>query len=307
MNIYISSYVSNESLNAAWVSLSLLLAVRLLLSDRLELRRVAPLCVALGLALLTKFTSLLIAPLIAFFVASRAWLLDDEGPGRTLGWLGTLLGGAALISGWYYVRNWIAYGDPVVWNLNVPGEATWWMLPGFHTADYYTHFGEAMRHPFFAGFSSFWDGVYSTLWGDGLVGGMILISTRHTQWNYDLMTLGYWLAFPATLLMLLGFGRLVREAVTHPDLGRRLAFSMLGTVLFLLAFSLLRITLSLPFYAQAKAFYMLAAVLPLSIAAAEGLAWLPERLAGPQHSVTRAVYYGYLGTLAGVIVASFLL
>ena len=57
---------------------------------------------------------------------------------------------------------------------------------------------------------------------------------------------------------------------------------------------------------RAQAFYALSAVLPLSIAAALGLSLIPEYFAGPRFAAVRALYYGWLGTLAGALVLSFL-
>ena len=72
------------------------------------------------------------------------------------------------------------------------------------------------------------------------------------------------------------------------------------------AFALLAITLRLPYYAQAKAFYVLSAVVPLSACAALGLAWIPERLPGPRWRPVRSLYAGWLATLVGSIILSFL-
>ena len=69
--------------------------------------------------------------------------------------------------------------------------------------------------------------------------------------------------------------------------------------------ALFTITLRLPYYAQAKAFYILSAIVPLSIVAALGLAWVPERLAG-RWPAASAIYSGWLGTLAATILLAFL-
>jgi hypothetical protein len=306
MNIYMAAYVSNESLHSAWVSLALLLACDLMLRRGHPPLRVAGLAAALGLAILTKFTSLLMIPVLAFFVGAKAWLLDTGRLRRGVGvGLGVVLG-ATLVGGWFYLRNWIYFRNPFVWNVDLPGDWTWWEQPGFHTPAWYSGFGQALRHPFFAGYHSFWDAIYSTLWGDGLVAGMIRVSTRHPMWNYDFMTIGYWLAFPATVLVLLGFGRALLIAFRDPDLHRRFAMALVTTALYVIAFALLYVTFQLPYYAQAKAFYALSVVLPLSIAAALGLSLVPEHFAGPRFLAVRALYYGWLGTLAGVLVLSFL-
>jgi len=306
MNVYMSAYVSNEPLHTAWVGAAVCACLAIVLAARPRTRAWVALAILLGLAMLTKFTSLMIAPLLIAFAGVRLWLVDREPFARAARPAAAAALGALVIAGWFYVRNWVLFGNPVVWNLNVPGAPTWWMQPGFHTASYFTHFGEAMRQPFFAGFASFWDGVYSTLWGDGLVGGMIRISTRHGGWNYDFMSLTYWMAFPATVLIAVGFLRTVRDARSETDPQTRLALTMIVTLLFCLSYSLFFINLRLPFYAQAKAFYVLAALVPLSLVAAVGLAWIPERLVDPRLEPIRAVYFGWLGTLGCVIVASFI-
>jgi hypothetical protein len=263
------------------------------------------LALTLGLGLLTKFTSLLVAPAIAGVVALRVWWVDGRGPLRALGVFASVLGGAAGVAGWFYLRNWLRFGDPLVWNLDVPGAATWWMQPGFHTPAWYTSFGESLHHPYFAGYVSFWDGVYSTFWGDGLAGGMISLATRHGAWRYDFMTIGYGLALPASVLLAAGFVLTVRDSFVEPQLGRRLALFLATALVFGLGFSLLYITLGLPFYAQAKAFYVLAAIAPLSLVATTGLAW-PLQSSGGRGGWVHAVYAGWLATLGGTIVVTYL-
>jgi hypothetical protein len=306
MNVYMSAYVSNEQLHTAWVSAAICLTLAIIVVPTPRPRTWVGLAIVLGLALLTKFTSLIIAPILVAFAGARLWLVDGQPFLRAARPAAAVALGVAVIAGWFYIRNWLLFGNPVVWNLNMPGAATWWMQPGFHTVDYFTSFGEAMRYPFFAGFTSFWDGVYSTLWGDGLVGGMIRITTRHSAWNYEFMSLTYWMAFPATVLMFVGFFRTARDARREPNPRRRLALTMIVTLLFCMAYSLFFINFRLPFYAQAKAFYVLAALVPLSLVGASGLAWIPERLVDPRLVPIRAVYFGWLGTLGCVIIASFI-
>ncbi len=306
MNVYMSAYVSNEPLHAAWVSLALLLATCILVARRVELRLCIALGVCLGAGLLTKFTSLLVAPVVVTFVFARLWLADGRGPIRAGTQALGVLVVAALLSGWFYVRNWLTYGDALVWNLDIPGAATWYMQPGFHTLDYYVRFGEALSHPYFAGFASFWDGVYSTLWGDGLVAGMIRVETRHTLWNYEAMAAVGILALPATPLFAGGLVRLLRCSFFEDDVGRRLAVNLVCVTLCLLAFSLFYITLRLPFYAQARAPYVLSGILPLAIVGSAGLAYVPERLRSERFRIARALYYGWLGTLGTTITVAFL-
>jgi hypothetical protein len=305
MNVYMSAYVSNEPLHSALVSLSLLLACNVLLRPELELSRIPALAAALGLAILTKFTALIALGVTSLFVAAKAWLLEGR-LARGLAAAAALLAGAGAVAGWWYLRNWLVLGRPVVGNWDLRGGLAWWEQPGFHTLDYYTSFGASLEHPFFAGYHSFWDGVYSTFWGDGLVAGMIRLATRHEGWNYDFMTVGYALALPATLLLIVGFGRGLRYCVREEAAERRIAMSLLLAVLAALSYALLAITLRLPYYAQAKAFYALSGILPLSLVAGLGLAWIPERFSAPRWLPLRVLYWGWLGTLGAVILISFL-
>lgn len=306
MNLYMSAYVSNEPVHSFLVSLSLCIACVLLLSPGATRSRIAGLSVALGLAVLTKFTALIAVPIVGLFVAAKLWIVDRASPLRALATSVAMGMGVAVVGGWFYLRNWQHLGRPVVGNWDLPGNLTWWEQPGFHTADYYTSFGLSLSRPFFAGYASFWDGVYSTFWGDGLVAGMARLSTRHEAWNYDFMTLSYGLAFPATLALFVGFVRALRFCVTGNDLPRRLAMSMQVTLLYAACFALLAISFRLPYYAQAKAFYVLSAMVPICLVASLGLAWVFERFSAPRWLLLRTLYCGWLGSLGGALVLSFL-
>jgi hypothetical protein len=298
MNLYMSAYVSNEPLLATWVSAALAMGTGILLAERVNTTALVGLTGLLGAALLTKFTALGVVPIIAFFVALGAGWSERHGLGRALAVFAGLGAGSGVIAGWFYLRNWRLFGDPLVWNLDVPGAATWWMRPGFHTPEWYLNFGEALSHPTFAGYTSFWDGIYSTLWGDGLVAGMARVSTRHGLWNDDFQLLTYPLALPVTLVIAVGAMLLWRNSFAGESISRRLVLSMHTSVLFGLAFSLLWISLRLPFYAQAKAFYLLCGVLPLALASAEGLAATFRWPATSTSLWRRALHCGWVGWMA---------
>ncbi|MDE0885872.1 MAG: hypothetical protein OSB70_10095 [Myxococcota bacterium] len=309
MNIYMSAYVSNEPMLAAWISGAIALTTAILLAERVKLAHWAGLSALLGAALLTKFTALGVAPVIAFFASLRAWWLDGKGPAHAAAVLAGLSLGAVSLAGWFYWRNWVLFGDPLVWNLDIPGGLSWWMRPGFHTADWYLSFGESLVHPLFAGYASFWDGIYSTLWGDGLVAGMARVATRHGFWNDSFQLLTYPLALPATGCLVIGAGQVWLKSFTSNALPKRLVYSLLASILFLLAFSLVLISLQLAFYAQAKAFYLLCAVLPLAIAGAEGLSAVSRWIQPARATWRRALHcagIGWLASLTASIGLSFL-
>ncbi len=310
MNLYVAAYVSNESLLAAWISIATLLVCNALLAESVSMRHALAIGVALGLGIATKFSGLIVVPVFAAVVGTKIGLLDGEDR-RSAALRGgcvaaAILAATAVVGGGPYLRNYLQHGEWVIWNVNLPGATTWWEHPGFHTAAYYLSFGESLRHPFFAGFHSFWDGVYSTFWGDGLLAGMAHVSTRHPYWNYDFMTLGYWTALPATLLVALGAGLLVERAFRASSPNARVAASFMFVVLFVLLFSLFIVTFRVPYYAQAKAFYILGAIVPLSLAAANGFATMDRALQSGRAAPLRVVYHGWFGTAVAVIVLTYL-
>jgi 4-amino-4-deoxy-L-arabinose transferase-like glycosyltransferase len=306
MNVYMSAYVSNEPLHGFFASLALLAASVLLLRPGGSTRWAAATGACLGLALLTKFTSVLLVPCVCFFVAAKLLVIDRAGFARALGQMMLIAGVVTAIAGWFYVRNWLHFGDPFAWNVDLPGHTSYWQQPGFHTPGYYLRFGEVLAHPWYAGFASFWDGVYATLWGDGFVGGCAYLRDRHPAWNYAFVSIGYLLALPAMLVAMVGFVRCVANSLRGDDLPARALRAFHTTVGFGIGFSVLYMTLRLPFWGQSKAFYGLCALVPLSLVAGEGLGWLRDWLDAPRWQWLRLLFWGWLGALSGVIVLSFL-
>ena len=98
---------------------------------------------------------------------------------------------------------------------------------------------------------------------------------------------------------------MVLESFRTPDPRRKLVLSLLTSVLFVLSFSLFFITLRLPFYAQAKAPYVLAGTLPLALCCAQGLEWGMRKIEGIAGRGGLAVFWGWAGMLAAVVVLAF--
>ena len=120
MFLFIGSTVNNDNLATALSSLILLIMVRALaLSSPAGARAEAIpggrsfpalLGLLLGLAALTKLSTLGLFPLAGLTLLALAWQR------RSLAWLLsasiTVGGVAALVAGWWYARNWLLYGDP---------------------------------------------------------------------------------------------------------------------------------------------------------------------------------------------------
>lgn len=306
MNLYLAAYYTNEGFHAALAGLAIASGVGLLLGREVRRLDCALFSLWIGLALLAKFTAVVVAAVVGGAVALRAaTLARSAGPFalRAL-WL---VAPALLTAGWFYARNLALYGEPLVgnWDSSEPGRI-WWSEPGFHTADYYLRFGESFSRPFLAGFVSFWDALYSTAWGDGLLAGQGGLRARHSLWNYEWMAAGYLLALPATLLLIAGFGNSCRELLRDREPLRRGALAVIVVLPCALGFATFWVTLELPYFGQAKAFYSLALIPVASFFFARALrgldGWLSPGRAG---RLTRALLFGWLAAFFGVAYLSF--
>jgi hypothetical protein len=307
MNLYCATYFSNETFHTAVAGVALLVAVRLLLAPHTTWRDFGLLGLVLGAGLLTKFTSLIVAAVALFFLAVKLLAIERDPPARVAGRLLVAAFCILLVAGWFYARNVVRYGDPLMANWgDMPGPGlVWWQQPGFHTPAYFTSFGEALVRPYLAGFHSFWDSLYSTLWGDGGIAGRVNPAERHTFWNYDFMSAGYLVALPATLLVAAGAFSSLGVALRDPDPRRRAAFSFLLTFAYAIVFGLMFVALRLPFFAQAKASYGLAVAPVLALFFAVGVGRCDDALDARGQLALRALLHGYLAAFAGVLYLSF--
>jgi hypothetical protein len=101
----------------------------------------------MGLAMLTKFSSLLAMPLFPAALglrliagknyAPRDWL---KGPGLSI------LLACLVVCGWHYGHVWAQFGKPIVGNWETNSPFAWWQDPGFRTSAYYLSFGHSWSH-----------------------------------------------------------------------------------------------------------------------------------------------------------------
>jgi hypothetical protein len=301
VNVYSAAYFTNETLHALLASLAVLATVDGLLAPRITPRHAALVGLWFGLAALTKFTALALVPVALVFLAAKGLAVERVAIRPLVSRLALAAGVMLAIAGAYYARNVAHFGTPILGNWGrMPGvDHAWWQQPGFHTLAYYTGFGEALRHPYLAGFHSFWDGAYSTFWGDGGIAGRVFPADRHGLWSYDYMSAGYALGVLATALIALGALKALAAALRGPDPRQRIALSFLLTACYAIIFSLAFLTLRLPFFAQAKASYTLCLVGPLAFFFASGAAAVDDLLARPGLLPLRLAFAGFLtATLA---------
>ena len=144
--------------------------------------------------------------------------------------------------------------------------------------EHYFQFGEALTHPLFSGVSSFWDGLYSTLWLDGWCSGAFL---GVPSWNYPLVIAGAWLGLLPTLLIFLGltvpFIQMLREKDAPCDIHQRVYLFTAGC-LMLYFLAMLHIHLTTPIYSSVKSSYFLSILPCIALTALRGFQFLEQRL-----------------------------
>ncbi len=276
VHLYLFQFASNEALVAPLATASLLLALRLARHRRRAgWGAYAGVGACFGAALLTKVSALLLAPAVGV-----ALLAPRRGRG---GGLRARLAGAAVavaaclaVAGWHFGRVWAEYGNPLVGNWDPALGFAWWQDPGYRTLGDYLRFGRALVAPWFAGFAGVWDGLWSTLWGDGLASGRIQL--RFSQpWNLRLMTIGFVLATVPAAAVTGGAATALHRLVPR---WRGRARTGWWVAVLAAAFALagwLAMTLRIASYAQAKAFYVLVAAAPVAAFVALAAAALGRR------------------------------
>jgi tetratricopeptide (TPR) repeat protein len=269
MHLYMAQYVTNEMLAATLATAALYLCLRLLKSETPRASQFLWLGFALGAAMLAKATSVLLLPVVIAAIAAR--LTYARAPiAVSLRNLGLLLAICLAVCGWHYSRIWLKFGTPLLGNWDVASGFTWWQDPGYHTVTDYLRFGRSLLYPLFSGFAGFADGIYSTLWGDGLCAGAASLTL---SWNEQPMLAGYlWSVIP-TVMVLTGAVAAIVWFLRKPSSELFLLLGFSGVLVLAMIF----MTLKIPSYAQAKAFYALSTLTPFCFFGALGWETLTQR------------------------------
>ena len=259
---------ANEILVATastWTFVALLNAMAKPSASRIEGALVGAL---LGCALMSKLSALVLVPIVVVGLAA-------SNPRRPSLPLAALLAAAA-ISGGYYLRIAEVYGTPFVGNWDPAVGFAWWQDPGLRNFGEYLRFGGVFANPYYAGFDSVWDGLYSTLFADGLVSG----APRRLlgpAWNDGLVGSALVFSVVPALTLVAGLLSGAFRVWKQPSLrGLLLAASLTA-----MAAAFVAMTLRVPSYAQAKASYWSPVFVVLAVVFALGadrsLAWFRSR------------------------------
>ncbi|MFO1475353.1 MAG: hypothetical protein U1F98_01720 [Verrucomicrobiota bacterium] len=281
--LYLSQFVTNEAFAAMLASATVAWTLRLLRRSDDSWLSLAALGALLGLSLLAKSTTVLLLPVV---IGTLAWHWADTRatPARNaLPRAAMILALCLAIGGWHYARAWMHYGNPLigVWD---PRLADWWQDDGYRTSAFFLPTGDGLAHPWFASLKSFPDGIYSTLWGDGLAGGAGDFFGR-PPWNYPCMAASFWLALLPTAGILIGLLAATRRFLRQPTAQWFLLLGLIAT----LAIAVVHMSITVPYSCMVKSFYGMAALVPVCALGALGLETLAGR-ARARRAVVAALF-----------------
>jgi 4-amino-4-deoxy-L-arabinose transferase-like glycosyltransferase len=292
-HLYLSQYATNEPLAGLFTTVAFYLCLQALRAEKENFHLYLGIGTAMGLAMLTKFSFLLAAPLFPAALGLRLIACKNYAPRDWLKSLGLIVLVCLVVCGWHYGHVWAQFGKPIVGNWEPNSPNPWCQYPGFRTSAYYFGFGQSLISPLFSEFHSFTDGFYSTLWGDGLISGSRGLAFR-PPWNYDLMNSGYWLSLGISFLLLAGFALALANFIRRPTPEWLM---IIGSVLL---FSTGIFFMSLIVPAQIKAFYGFPALVPFSALVAVGWDWL-----GQKHRAMRIMLWVVLLVWTMTVYAAF--
>lgn len=200
LTIYMNPMISNEIFTAFAVSLALYVLLRYGHKQEVGLFKYLTFGLLAGLAFLSKFTGLFICLTIALVLLLRVigkkvlWR-------RNLAYFVLFLLITFAVSGWFYLRNIIHFHDPFVGNWSEASGFHYEQRPGYRTLSFYAKFGSVFfSEPRNNIWTSFWDGMYGTMWFYGNPDKdeftMLRTIVAHTI---------LWLALLPTVAILLGF------------------------------------------------------------------------------------------------------
>ena len=231
--IFMNSVVNNDGCAAGMCGLCLWLTIRVTRFEqeagfcRKNLASLSVLGGVLGLALLTKMSALAMLPLVALALLLIWW--RDRNIGALLIRGLVVFGLAALVGAWWYVRNWVLYGDPLgwgIWLIDIP-------VVRIGLLELVRQFGHVA--------TSYWspyDGLFppSVFWALGLLAVMAIVGLLRLTVQREARAHMYaeGLVLAGTWFVLL-FISLIRYMRTTPSDEGRLLFPGIGAFALFLA------------------------------------------------------------------------
>lgn len=263
INLYLFQFPSDEPAAGLAGTLTLLVAMRLLQRNRPLSNRDGLLAgMTMGLAFLAKVSTALLAfPCLAVLIYCQL----KQRPLKPAGFFKPIfiaLVACFITSGWYYIRNMIHLGTPAV--MGWDAQFAWWQFPGYRANSHLLSFGITLVNPIYAGATSFWDSLYSSLWADGWNSGVISLPS---VWNFPLQRAAVWLALPLTVFMFAGLTAPITQMLTqskNQDSFQNRALLLAVTLVLIYTAAIFHHFILFPAYSSAKSSYYIA-ILPCLI------------------------------------------
>jgi len=142
--LFVSARMGNDAAVASFCSLTLWATVKFLNQEQPGWQ---PICLGsfLGLALLSKVNAVGLLPVVALAILLKA--IRHHSLKSFILWSGMTFGAALGIAGWWYLRNGVLYGDPLLWKVHLT------LVPRREPAP---SLGQLYRHEFGSLEISFW-------------------------------------------------------------------------------------------------------------------------------------------------------
>ena len=266
MNIYMSNAFGNEPLVGCFTALLMLLCVKLLSTPSSSRHRhfFVWMGIVWGLALLSKVTPLLLAPLLVSLIFYQSWVIEGSFPSgvrRTV----SMFASCFVVTGWYYVRNWILLDRPFVGGWDPTRGISWWQDPSYRTWSQLLSFGASLRQPIYAGVMSFWDAIYSTMWADGFISGNVMRIPRN-PWNIAWMEVTALLSMVPVMCILAGLVTMWMKRNAAARGGLIVAAAAIGIYFA----AIIDLYVQIPIFSSAKSSYALGLLPCFGILAAAG-------------------------------------
>lgn len=271
INVYQCQLVHNEPLAGLLTAAAMLGAILLVTEPQRPRtpRFFALIGAAWGLAVLAKPTPLLLMPSLVGAVAWRAVQRKDTGLQAAKD-AASLCGAAALVAGGFFLRNLVSLGRPMVTGWDRGRGHDWWQDPGFRSPAQLLHFDQGISRPIYAAVHGYLDGLYSTLWTDGMLSGFVPApELLRIWWNIDWLVALAPLGLVPSLLIAVGGWLVLRATVdprTNVNPGLVLAISAVASLLV----AHFDLWLRLPVYSTCKATYLLGVAPAIGLIAAAG-------------------------------------
>ena len=298
MNLYMSQYFGNETLLAVFTAACIFVLLKWVNCPELAVsgKQQILLGFLLGLALLTKVTALILVGITFLTLAVVQYSSSNSIKSIVVSGL-RVLAVIAVVAGWYYLRNWIFLGKPFYggWDPERGALLAWWQDPGFRHIANFTGFGQALIYPIYSATHTFWDGFYSTIWSDGLLGAEGTYESR-PPWNYTYVLATVWLSLvPTAGLLVAVIAPFSKKYFTLPNKST-LIFCVFCIFLYVIA--IIYLYLKLPTYSTVKASYSLGLLPCYAILISFGLSRFMENNISKQVIISILVWWGlssYIG------------